>query len=317
MKTDKTNTRKKTESTVNRRVFFKTVAASASAACLATQRVSAETFAARPDRFGVLVDMTRCIGCRRCEAACNAINELPKPQLPFTDKSVFEKKRDLDAKAYTIVNRYSDSKRLGQPVYRKMQCMHCDEPACASACLVGALEKKPEGPVIWDEKKCIGCRYCMTACPFYVPTYEYDSALAPRIQKCTFCYSTRILNGKVPACATECPVEALTFGKRSDLLKIANERFRMHPDKYMESIYGEHEAGGTDWLYIGATAFEEVGLPADLGTAPMPTYTRDFLTFVPLVLTVWPSLLGAFYLFSKRAAKQENQAADTPLEHSS
>lgn len=302
----------KTGPTVCRRGFFRSVAASAVLA--AAGKVSAESFSGRPDRYGVLMDMTRCIGCRRCESACNMINGLPAPVVPFSDKSVFEEKRKLDAQALTVVNRYADEQRLSEPVYRKSQCMHCDEPACVSACLVGALKKTPEGAVIWDEKKCLGCRYCMNACPFYVPAFQYTVAFTPKIMKCTFCYQKRISKGLVPACATECPVEALTFGRRRDLLKVARERFRVHSDKYIDAIYGEHEAGGTCWLYIGPIAFEKVGLPMDLGSAPLPSYTRDFLTMVPLVLTVWPPLLGAFYLFSKRRREQEKTGPETPHE---
>jgi formate dehydrogenase iron-sulfur subunit len=306
MKMNRTNMNKKTESMVDRRGFLKKSAASLSLTFLATQRVFAESFSARPDRYGVLVDMTRCIGCRRCEASCNIINKLPAPSIPFVDKSVFEKKRKLDALTYTIVNRYSNAQRLGEPVYRKSQCMHCDEPACVSACLVGALKKTPQGPVIWEEKKCIGCRYCMNACPFYVPAYEFNNAFTPKIQKCFMCYSQRIVKGQIPGCVEVCPVEALTFGKRSDVIKVARERIKTHADKYVESIYGEHEAGGTSWLYIGPMAFEKVDLPMDIGTTPLPAHTRDFLAFVPLVLAVWPPLLGAFYLLCKRNRKQEN-----------
>jgi formate dehydrogenase iron-sulfur subunit len=295
------------KSVFGRRGFIKKCAASATLAFLATGRVFAKSSSAQPNRYGVLVDMTRCIGCRRCESACNTINELPAPEIPFTDKSVFEMKRKLGAQTFTVVNRYSDIERLSEPVYRKSQCMHCNEPACVSACLVGAFKKTSEGPVIWDEKKCIGCRYCLNACPFYVPAYEYNSALTPKVRKCTMCYTKRISNGQVPACATECPVEALTFGRRNDLIKVAHERFRKLPDKYIESIYGENEAGGTGWLYIGPMEFEKAGLPMDIGTIPLSMYTKDFLTFVPLVLVVWPPLLAALHLFSRERGKQEKQ----------
>jgi formate dehydrogenase iron-sulfur subunit len=303
--------KKKTESMVDRRGFLKKSAASLSLTFLTAQRVFAESFSARSDRHGVLVDMTRCIGCRRCEASCNIINKLPAPGIPFADKSVFEKKRKLDARTYTIVNRYSNAQRLGEPVYRKSQCMHCDEPACVSACLVGALKKTPQGPVIWEEKKCIGCRYCMNACPFYVPAYEFNNAFTPKIQKCFMCYSQRIVKGNVPGCVEVCPVEALTFGKRNDVVKVARERIKTHADKYVESIYGEHEAGGTSWVYIGPMAFEKVDLPMDIGTTPLPAHTRDFLALVPLVLAVWPPLLGAFYLLCKRNRKQEHQEPES------
>jgi len=258
----------------------------------------AQDFSGWPDRVGMLTDITRCFGCRRCEEACNKANNLPAPETSFEDKSVFEKERRTDAKTYTVVNRYANPK-TGEPVYCKVQCNHCIEPACVSACPVGALEKSPEGPVTYNENVCIGCRYCMTACPFYIPAFEYFDAGSPAIQKCFMCYD-RISKGEVPACATECPVEAITFGKRSELLKLARDRIRNKPEKYIDHIYGEHEAGGTDWLYISSVPFEELGFPHDLETTPYPELTREFLSGVPLVLMVCPALLGGLYLLSKR-----------------
>jgi formate dehydrogenase iron-sulfur subunit len=317
MKTSRTILNKIAESPVDRRNFLKKSAASLSLALLAARQAVAESFSTRPDRHGVLVDMTRCIGCRRCETSCAIINNLPEPIVPSTDKSVFEKKRKLDAQTYTTVNRYSNEQRLSEPVYRKSQCMHCDEPACVSACLVAALKKTPEGPVIWEEKRCIGCRYCMNACPFYVPAYEYTNAFTPKIQKCFMCYHQRMVKGQVPACVAVCPVEALNFGKRSEVVKLARERIRTHTDKYIDRIYGEHEAGGTSWLYIGPMPFDKVDLPSDVGTTPLPAYTRDFLAFVPLVLVVWPPLLGALHLLCRNRkaenSKPENLEKDPRL----
>lgn len=249
-----------------------------------------------PDRYGMLTDLTRCIGCRRCEDACNKANDLPPPEISFEDKSVFEEKRRPDVNSYTVVNRYAAPK-TGEPVYRKVQCNHCAEPACASACLVGALKKSPKGPVTYDESICIGCRYCMTACPFYIPAFEYHDATSPAIRKCQLCYH-RISEGQVPACATECPVEAITFGKRKDLLKFARKRIDREPGKYVDHIYGEHEVGGTDWLYVSSVPFEDLDFPTDLGQTPLPEYTEEFLSAVPLILVILPALLSGIYLMS-------------------
>lgn len=275
-----------------------------------SERALSQDFPGWRDRLGMLVDLTRCIGCRRCEAACNEVNRLPPPAQSFEDKSVFEEKRRTDARTYTVVNRYADPRRLGVPVYVKTQCMHCDEPACVSACLVGALRKTPAGPVIYNADVCIGCRYCMISCPFYIPAYEYSSAFDPKVQKCFMCYETRIAQGQVPACATECPVEALTFGKRRDLLTLARDRIMTNPDRYIDHIYGEREAGGTGWLYISGVPFEQLGFPIDLGATPYPTFTREFLSFVPLVLVVWPALLGGIYLMAGSRNHEGQAEAD-------
>jgi Fe-S-cluster-containing dehydrogenase component len=291
---------------VSRRSFFGKTAAlgslllSSSAAAM-SGGTSGRNRASKTQSLGMLVDLTRCIGCRRCEAACNKANNLPAPDVSFDDKTVFEQKRRLTAESYTVVNRHMDSRRLGEPVYSKVQCMHCEEPACASACLVGALKKTPQGPVVYNEDVCIGCRYCLIACPFYVPTFEYSSALDPRVQKCSMCYA-RTTKGEVPACAAECPLEAITFGPRDELIKLARDRIRTHPDDYVDHVYGEHELGGTAYLYLSPIPFEELDFPTTLGTTPIPERTRDFLSFVPLVLVAWPALLGGLYLVSRQQA---------------
>ena len=178
--------------------------------------------------------------------------------------------------------------------------MHCFEPACASACLVAAFRKTPEGPVLYDESVCLGCRYCMMACPFNMPAYTYDEPFSPVVKKCTMCFERIKEEGGVPACAAMCPVEAITFGKRSDLVALARKKIKAHPDKYVDHIYGEREAGGTCWLYIADRPFEELGFRADVGTVAYPELTKGFLSAVPLVLTIWPALLMGAYAFTKR-----------------
>ena len=128
----------------------------------------------------------------------------------------------------------------------KQQCMHCDHPACVSACIVGAFSKQDSGAVVWDTSKCIGCRYCMVACPFQVPTFDFDKAIQPMVHKCDFCWE-RQKQGQLPACVEICPVEAITFGPRSELIKVARNRIKRKPDVYLDYIFGENEAGGTSW----------------------------------------------------------------------
>jgi formate dehydrogenase iron-sulfur subunit len=259
------------------------------------------------DGMAMLSDATRCIGCRSCERACGKANGLPRPETGFKDPTVFEKTRRTDPQAYTVVNRY-ENLRWKQPVFRKQQCMHCAEPACASACLVAAFKKTPEGAVIYNEDICLGCRYCMTACPFSMPTFEYHDAFEPAIRKCTMCYQ-RIHKGITPACASECPVEAIAFGKRSELIKIARERINNNPEEYIDHIYGEHEVGGTSWLYVSGVPFEELGLPVNVGNTPYPELTREFLSAVPFVLTVWPAVFGGIYAWMKRRGQTATSEA--------
>jgi Fe-S-cluster-containing dehydrogenase component len=249
---------------VTRRDFLRLSGAAAGTAAL--QAVGAEPANARPpvdpDRVGVLVDATQCIGCRRCEYACAVENDLPHEELgAYDDTSVMAKMRRPDAEAFTVVNRYSPPSYTDQPLDLKVNCLHCDHPACVSACIVGALEKNPLGPVTYDAWKCIGCRYCMIACPFQVPAYEYADAVTPRVMKCTLCSERTLTEGKPPACVEICPRECLVFGKRSELLDLAHRKIRENPDRYHPAVYGEHTAGGTAWLYLADRPLTELDLP--------------------------------------------------------
>ncbi len=221
-----------------------------------------------PQRCGVLIDLTVCIGCRRCEWACCEANDLPHgPMEEFDDPSVFEKTRRPTSTRLTVVNRIGDDEPGKKPIHAKIQCMHCEHPACVSACLVGAMRKKPDGPVTYDAGRCIGCRYCMVACPHQLPAYEYERKLTPRVMKCTLCRE-RTHAGKLPACVEICPVEALQYGERRELLALAHERIKRHPDRYVDHVYGEHEAGGTSCLYLSDRPFEELGFPKLAADAP-------------------------------------------------
>ncbi len=262
-------------------------------------------FTGYPDGMGVLVDTTRCIGCRTCEAACNKEQKLPAPPESFEDQSVFEpneegRLRRTEPERYTVVNRYKPDGEEGEPVYRKMQCNHCNEPACLTSCFVNAYTKTPEGAVIYNDKVCVGCRTCMTACPFYVPAFNYHSALDMIIKKCIFCYDTRLKFGKPPACVEACPQEVMTFGKRQDLITIARKRMRENPGKYQDHIYGEKEAGGTAWMYLSAVPFEKIGFDTTLGEKPILSNVQEFLAFVPVVLSVWPALFTGMHLLANR-----------------
>jgi Fe-S-cluster-containing dehydrogenase component len=286
-----------------------TAAAGRKASAATTQH-----FEGYPDSMAVLHDITLCIGCRRCEGACNKVNDLPAPEKPFTDLTVLEKQRRTTAKTYTVVNQKPGPGNA--PVYVKKQCNHCLEPACASACFVNAFTKTKEGAVVYDESVCVGCRYCMIACPFEIPTYEYDSAFSPRVMKCTLCHP-RVLEGKLPGCVESCPTESLIFGRRDDLLKIARARITRRPDKYVDHIYGEREMGGTAWLHISNVPFETIGMRMDLGITPAPELTAGALGAVPMVVGLWPILLTGIYAMSKRkdkiAAEEQAQAVSAAV----
>lgn len=290
----------------NRRSFLKRMAGAGSLALLGgSQPAQADGGTAASGQLGVLVDCTRCVGCRRCEKACNQINQdLPqRPASDFEDESVFCRYRRMDGGAYTVVNRHQDPDHPGKPTYAKIQCMHCLHPACVSACFVGAFTREPNGAVIYDASKCVGCRYCMAACPFQVPGYEYDNTLTPQVRKCTFCFQTRLSKGGTPACVQSCPMQVMTFDKRTQLLALAHERLRKRPRRYVPHVYGEAEVGGTAWLYISGMSFRKMRLPR-LGYHPVPGYTEPiqhalFKWFLP-PLALYGALGGVMWLLSSR-----------------
>lgn len=276
---------------------------------------SNKQFTGYPDSMGVLHDISRCIGCRKCEAACNQVNDLLPPDRPFDDLSVLAQNRRPHANTYTVVNKFdiADSK---PPVFVKKQCNHCMEPACASACFVKALKKTETGAVEYDASLCVGCRYCMIACPFNIPAYEYDNPFTPEVTKCTLC-QPRIEKGLLPGCVEACPKEALTFGKQDELIQIARQRIKDFPDRYVNHIYGEHEMGGCNWLYISNAPFADLGMSEDLGITPAPALTTGSLAAVPVVVSLWVIFINGIHAISKRkeqiAADEKQGAVDLVL----
>ncbi|RJP94621.1 MAG: 4Fe-4S dicluster domain-containing protein [Desulfobacteraceae bacterium] len=304
---------------MSRRQFFGWMgAAVGSQMAFSTQAKAAANihFTGYPGSFGVLHDISRCIGCRKCEAACNQVNELSKPETPFDDLTVLSKTRRPHADTYTVVNQFKPNDK-SSPVFVKTQCNHCMEPACVSACFVKALIKSETGAVVYDASLCVGCRYCMVACPFNIPAYEYDKPLTPEITKCNLC-QPRIQKGLRPGCVDACPQEALTFGNRNELIKIARQRIEKHPDRYVNHIYGENEMGGCNWLYISNAPFTDIDMREDLGITPAPAMTSGALAAVPVVVSLWVVFINGLRAISRRkeqiANEDKNQAVSAAVE---
>jgi len=287
---------------LDRRKFFKVMGVTGLTLAVGKTSFAAAKSNKEVEFHGVLYDAARCKGCRGCEYDCAEANNLPEP-VPTKDIKGLRKPDELHR---TVINEYTTSKGT---VYSKMQCMHCNEPACASACLTQAMSKTKKGPVIWRGDKCMGCRYCMVSCPFDIPKFEYHSA-NPKIQKCTMCFDTRVKNGELPACVENCPNEALMFGTRRELITEARRRIYEKPDLYYDQIYGEHEAGGTCWLYLSPVPFNEIGLNTKVQTASYPALTKGFLYSVPSVFVLVPALL----LGIQQATKTNNLNQDSENE---
>ena len=286
---------------MDRRCFLKT--SGAIGATLACGSAAAAETPESKEFVGVLVDTTRCIGCRACEVACGQANGMLVPDVE--KDAALEKERTTSEKQWTVVNRYQTEKG---DVFVKKQCMHCWQPACTAACLTNAMFKTQEGPVIWKADKCMGCRYCMVSCPYNIPKFEYNE-WNPDIQKCTMCYG-RLQEGKPPACVEACPADALMFGQKRDLMEIARVRIYNHPRQYVRHIYGEQEVGGTGWLYLASVPFEQLGFPMHLGTTPYPEYTKEFLYSVPILDFGLPTLLIGLKLLVDQAGRNKHDDED-------
>jgi Fe-S-cluster-containing dehydrogenase component len=268
--------------TVNRRSFFKVLGVTGVALAIGKESLAAPGSDSSKEFSGILYDSTRCAGCQTCESACAEANGLPEPVGSIEAGVV----RKTDESHRTVVNAYNSTK--GE-VYVKKQCMHCNEPACTAACLTQAMYKTEDGAVIWRGDKCMGCRYCMVSCPFDIPKFEYHSA-NPKIEKCNMCFD-RLSEGKIPACVENCPAEAMVFGKRRDLIKEARKRINDNPEQYEDHIYGEHEAGGTGFLYLSAVPFNELGFNTSLQKESYPALSKGFLYSVPTIFVLWPAML--------------------------
>jgi formate dehydrogenase iron-sulfur subunit len=274
-----------------------------------------------------LIDVTRCIGCRACQVACKNWNDCEGEHTELLSDLGLQNPAALSADTLTLITSHEipDENAPGGLLYlfTMQRCLHCLEPACVSACPTTALSRMPDGPVSYDADKCIGCRYCIWACPWGVPAAEWDS-LAPKIKKCTHCADraeqpappTR--NGQplteedirdygknmvVPACVKACPADALTFGNRDDILEEAYRRIAARPGKYVDHVYGEKEAGGTSVVYLSSVPFEKLGFPT-LSAKAFPAYTSFALHAVPPAVIALGTVLGSTVAALKRRASR-------------
>ncbi len=296
---------------LDRRKFLKIGAgAGGAAACsVATPVLARDEREPDPNWYGMLNDSTRCIGCKACQVACKTENKLPAESTIGDDKAfgtaIYDSPRELSEHTYTLIKMHQDEASQ-ETTFVKEQCMHCVDPACQSACIVGALKKQPNGAVEYDADLCMGCRYCMVACPFSVPQFEWHRAI-PSIKKCTMCSETRLKKGQPTACSSACPAGAISFGNREDLLKLARKRIEAEPARYLDHIYGEKEVGGTNVLYLTKpkVAFASLGL-GDFDYKAVSGLTesiqhRIFQYFIPPIAVY--SILGGIMAYNQRRKK--------------
>ncbi|MBD3873533.1 MAG: hydrogenase 2 operon protein HybA [Acidobacteria bacterium] len=287
--------------TMDRRTLLKGAAAAGAGAAVSaatTAEASSVRPTAPPDAVGMLYDATLCIGCRACVTACKTANNMPG--------NLYDPPNDLNGETKNIIKLYEED---GEKSYMKQQCMHCIDPGCVNACMIGAFKKREFGIVTWDKDRCIGCRYCQVACPYNIPKFQWDTPV-PEIVKCELC-NHMLARGEEPGCVQACPKEAVIFGTYEELLADARQRVADHPERYYPAgapqIFGDTEGGGTQVLYLAGVDFEKLGLPklGDDGVgvqmrAIQHGIYRGFIAPVALY-----GILGAVLWRNRRAAKKE------------
>ena len=292
---------------LSRRQFFKlsaaTLGVAAAAGAAGTARAEGKAdqeqeSTPRGDVPAMLIDISRCVGCGNCQRSCIQANRLDPTQ---------DQLNDLSAETLTVLQRFDLAGGVTRWV--KRQCMHCLDAGCASACPVSALHRTPEGPIAYRPQRCLGCRYCMVSCPFGVPRFEWQDGLTPEVRKCMFCIE-RQRDGKLPACAENCPSGALKFGRRDELLREAHARISATPGYYVNRVYGEHEAGGTAMLYISDAPFEKLGFRTDVTTRAIPAYTWDIMSKLPFVVGGLAVVLTGASVMTRRGKDAHHD--DTP-----
>ncbi|MBD3258389.1 4Fe-4S dicluster domain-containing protein [candidate division GN15 bacterium] len=249
--------------------------------------------------YGILIDVTRCTACEKCVGACTEANDL-NPQAAEHDRATTPD--GLSDQRLSTIMKVDDGR------FARKACMHCMEPSCVSACLVGGLTKSPEGPVVYDADKCIGCRYCMLACPFHIPRYEWHRTM-PFMVKCNMCVD-RLAEGRQPACTEACPEGALLFGQRDELLQKAQAQIKANPRRYQQHVWGETEFGGTSVMYISDVDLAALGWPTPQA-ASIPSLTEPLVHKTPFIgLGVAVGLIGLNWIVKRRNQLATQQQGD-------
>lgn len=249
--------------------------------------------------MAVLVDISKCIGCDGCSVACKMYNGLNFKSKP---RNVKDGKVDLDDNRWTVIQKFeTKDDRLR---FVKKQCIHCLHPACASACFSKAIQKDKEtGSVVYYPDLCVGCRYCMVACPYSIPRYQWNEQF-PQVTKCQMC-EARLSKGDAPACVSACTTGALISGDRDELLKKAHEIISSD-SRYVNHVFGEKEVGGSEWLYISDVPFEDLGFKM-VSETPVTNYTESYMSKVPILAGAWATFLAGLTIYHNRVEKNRKK----------
>jgi Fe-S-cluster-containing dehydrogenase component len=296
---------------LNRREFLGTSSAIAGAALLPAGEAEARGAAAPSydHAIAVLYDATKCIGCRSCQRACREYNGLP-PEEEELNGVTFDMPVQLSEDSWMVIQAYREDANAAASAgrdpewsYLKRNCMHCNVPACVSVCPVGALKKTDGGAVTYDEDRCMGCRYCLFACPYRVPRYEWVDR-TPRVRKCNWNRS----------CVKACPVGALKQGGRRRMIAEAHRRIDESPDRYVKHVYGEDEGGGTSYLILAGVEHEKLGLPS-IPPSIRSSYVDPIMNSLPGWIVGMGLFLGGLYQIERRR-EMDREPTDEPAEDS-
>jgi formate dehydrogenase iron-sulfur subunit len=209
---------------------------------------------------------------------------------------------ELSPQTYTFVKFVkTGSQESLNWTFSKIQCMHCVEPHCVAACPTTALIKTEDGPVIYRKELCIGCAYCVNACPFDVPKFDEENKV---IEKCTFC-NERIKENLEPACVQACPTDTLVLMSLEEAKRKATEA-----ENQGNYTYGLHEVGGTSWVYISAVPFSELGFSSHTNATPSAHQTGLLTRFAGIGI-LGGALYSAMRIYSQRKEEvTESQGGD-------
>ncbi len=246
-----------------------------------------------------LIDVSRCIGCKACQAACMEWNDL-RDEIG-TCTGVYDNPVDLTDRSWTVMRFYEEELpgRGLQWLIVKDGCMHCEDPGCLRACPApGAVVQLANGIVDFQQEQCIGCGYCQTGCPFNVPRF---SKADNKAYKCTLC-SDRVAVGLEPACIKTCPTQALSFGTKLDMKELAAERVGELMERGYDkaAIYDPQGVGGTHVFYVLPHGDPELyRLPAKAGISPLVALWRGGVAKTLGVVTMVAVFVAGFFHYMK------------------
>jgi Fe-S-cluster-containing dehydrogenase component len=323
---------------MKRRKFFQTSLGAAGAALTSATVQARPNLEPAPQAVGMLYDSTLCVGCKACVSKCKEVNGMPP--VPMGDQIHADFAFDLSPKTLNVIKLYTDGKAAVKDrekdgyAFEKRSCMHCVDPGCVSVCPVTSLTRDPlTGIVNYNPDVCIGCRTCMTGCPYNVPQYDYDNALG-KIHKCEMCNQKgveRISKGGMTGCAEACPTGATLFGSRAALLEEAKRRLALKPGQiynypmgdvrkpasyhekavpnYQNHVWGEKEAGGTNVMHLSAVSYDKLGMPP-LGERSAASISEGVQSTVYAYMALPAIALGGLSWIVRRNTEIANQGEE-------